>query len=316
MNKYFITGGSGFIGSYICEEIFNQDKNSLIFILDKLTYAADKKYLSKIISSSRVKFIKGDILNPNKYRYFLKKCNIAINVAAESHVDRSFNIPLDFTKNNTLGAHIFLDECFKLKINKVMHISSDEVYGDIKSGKSKETDLLNPSNPYSASKAAAELIINSYKKSLKKKIIIVRGNNVYGSRQYPEKLIPKTIFNLIRGKKVPVHGNGENIRHFISAYDFAKAVYSLICKVNSGTYNVGSEESYSNLEIIKKICIILKKNFSKNIKFVKDRPYNDKRYAINFNKIKKEIGWKPIDKVDLLLPEIVLWYKKNFKKFL
>lgn len=169
MNKYFITGGSGFIGSYICEEIFNQDKNSLIFILDKLTYAADKKYLSKIITSRRVKFIKGDILNPKKYIPFLKKCNIAINVAAESHVDRSFNIPLDFTKNNTLGAHIFLDECFKLKINKVMHISSDEVYGDIKSGKSKETDLLNPSNPYSASKAAAELIINSYKKSLKKK---------------------------------------------------------------------------------------------------------------------------------------------------
>lgn len=113
-----------------------------------------------------------------------------------------------------------------------------------------------------------------------------------------------------------MHGNGNNIRHFISAYDFAKAVYSLICKVNSGTYNVGSEESYSNLEIIKKICIILKKNFSKNIKFVKDRPYNDKRYAVNFNKIKKEIGWRPNDKVDLLLPEIVLWYKKNFKKFL
>jgi dTDP-D-glucose 4,6-dehydratase len=171
-NKIFITGGAGFIGSHVCESFFRNFKKSKLIILDKLTYAGNKIFLSSIIKSKRVKFIKGDILNPNQYKSFLKNCDLAINIAAESHVDNSFKSPLDFTKTNTLGAHTFLLECIKNNVKKILHISSDEVYGENKNGTSYEDELVNPTNPYSASKAAADILINSYKYTYKKEILI------------------------------------------------------------------------------------------------------------------------------------------------
>jgi dTDP-glucose 4,6-dehydratase len=312
--KIIITGGAGFIGSHICEEIFNKFPKSRITIIDKLTYAGNKKYLKNIIQSKRVKFFKGDIGKPYTYSKLMKNTDLAINVAAESHVDNSFEAPLSFSLTNTVGAHAFLLKCIELKVKKIIHISSDEVYGEKLSGSCDESQKIQPTNPYSASKAAAEIFINSYIYSYKKEIITVRGNNVYGIRQYPEKLIPRCIINLLRNKKIPIHGNGKNERFYLSAVDFAKAIALLITKKDKGVYNLGSNESYSNIKLAKLICKYLKKDPKKFINFVKDRPYNDKRYAVTTKKIRK-LGWKPKYNLIKDLPNIIKWYSKNINLY-
>ena len=317
MKRIFITGGAGFIGSHIAEEIFHTFKTSKIIIFDKLTYAGNKKYIKHILRSKRVKFVKGDIRNYKSYTKLLKNVDLAINVAAESHVDNSFTNPISFSLTNTIGAHTFVLNCINNKVNKIMQISSDEVYGEKLKGRCNEEQKIDPTNPYSASKAAAEVIINSHKFTYKKEILTVRGNNIYGIRQFPEKLIPRSIISILRNKKIPLHGNGNNIRFYLSAKDFAKAICLLIKKKNKGIYNVGSNNSYPNIKIAKTICKILNKNPKKYIQFVKDRPYNDRRYSISSDKIRR-LGWKPKDRLFQDLPEIINWYKKNFnlyKKF-
>ena len=199
--KIFITGGAGFVGSHVVEKFFECYPDSKIIILDKLTYAGNLKFLDKVIKSNKVFFIKNDIINYKSYEKFLNNVDLAINIAAESHVDNSFKSPLSFTLTNTYGSHVFLLNCIKRKVKKIIHISSDEIYGEIVKGKNVENNFANPTNPYSASKAAADIIINSYKYSYKKEIIIVRPNNIYGIRQYPEKLIPSCILRLINNKK-------------------------------------------------------------------------------------------------------------------
>lgn len=314
MNKFFITGGAGFIGSHICEQIFNIYSNSQIVILDKLTYAGNLFFLKDIIKSKRIKFINADIIDYKKYDKYLKNSDVVINVAAESHVDRSFENSLLFTKTNTLGAHILIQKSFEHNIKKIVHVSTDEVYGEIKTGSADELSQLNPTNPYSASKAAAEIIINSYRFFSKEKIITVRGNNIYGTRQFPEKLIPTCIYNLLTGKKININGDGSNVRCFLSVYDFIDAILLLIKKKTDGIYNVGNHHEYRNLEVAKLICNLLGKDFKKEIKFVKDRPFNDKRYSINTEKIKR-IGWRPKKSLMKDLPYIISWYKKNLKLF-
>ena len=314
MNNFFITGGAGFVGSDLCEAIYFQFKKAKIFILDKLTYAGNKKFLKLIINSNRVKFIKDDVNNIKKYSKILKKCDVAINVAAESHVDRSFKNSILFTKTNTLGSHNFFQECFKSNIKHILHVSTDEVYGEKSKGLSREEDIMSPSNPYAASKAAAEIIFNSYKKYTKNKMTIVRGNNLYGIRQYPEKLIPYCINRLLKKKKIEIHGNGKNVRSYLSVKDFNAAIILLIKKNIGGTFNIGSDERYTNIQIVKKICKLMGKNFNKNISFVTDRPFNDKRYAICDKKIKR-IKWRKKKKLNLELKEIINWYILNYKIF-
>lgn len=286
LKKIFITGGAGFIGSHVSETFFKNFPKSNIIILDKLTYAGNKAYISSITKSKRVKFIKCDIVNTKKYSKFLENCDLAINIAAESHVDNSFISPLNFTKTNSLGAHAFFLECIKKKVKKILHVSSDEIYGEKITGTCYENQLVNPTNPYSASKAAAEILINSYKYTYKKEIIIVRANNIYGIRQYPEKLISTSIVNLIHNKPIPIHGNGKNIRFYLSAEDFANALILLVKKKDKGTYNVGSNFFEKNINIARYICKIFKKNPEKFIKFTKDRLYNDKRYSVSSKKFK------------------------------
>ena len=314
LKKIFITGGAGFIGSHVSEAFFKNFTKSKIIILDKLTYAGNKSFISSILKSKRVQFIKGDIINTKNYSEFLNNCDLAINIAAESHVDNSFISPLNFTKTNSLGAHAFFLECIKKRVKKILHISSDEVYGEKLSGTCFENQLVNPTNPYSASKAAAEILINSYKYTYKKEIIIVRANNIYGIRQYPEKLISTSIVNLINNKPIPIHGNGKNIRFYLSAEDFANALVLLVKKKDKGTFNIGSNFFEKNINIAQYICKILKKNPKKFIKFTKDRLYNDKRYSVSSKKIRK-FGWKPKRNLIKDLPIIIEWYKKNYKIF-
>jgi len=310
IKKIFITGGAGFIGSHICEEVYNKFPKSKIIIFDKLTYAGNKKYLENIITSSRVKFVRGDIIKHYTYSALLKSVDLAINIAAESHVDNSFISPHSFSLTNTVGAHAFLLKCIENNVKKIIHISSDEIYGEKLLGKCTERQKIEPTNPYSASKAAAEIFINSYKYSYKKEIITVRGNNIYGIRQYPEKLIPRCIISLLKNRKIPIHGNGKNQRFYLSAQDFSSAIILLIKKKNNGIYNIGSNESYSNVNLAKLICKYLNKDPKKFIKHVKDRPYNDKRYSISSSKIRK-IGWRPKFKLNKDLPKIIQWYSDN-----
>jgi len=310
IRKIFITGGAGFIGSHICEEIYKKFPKSKIIIFDKLTYAGKRKYIENIIKSPRVKFVRGDIIKHQTYSSLLKNIDLAINVAAESHVDNSFISPLSFSLTNTVGAHAFLLKCLENKAKKIIHISSDEIYGEKLSGKCNEQQKIEPTNPYSASKAAAEIFINSYKYSYKKEIITVRGNNIYGIRQYPEKLIPRCIISLLKNRKIPIHGDGKNERFYLSVQDFARAIILLIKKKNNGIYNIGSNESYTNIELAKSICKYLDKDPKKFINYVKDRPYNDKRYSISSSKIRK-IGWKPKFNLIKDLPKIVQWYSDN-----
>ncbi len=212
-----------------------------------------------------------------------------------------------------MGAHVFLENCINKKVKKIIHISTDEVYGDKLKGKSYEGDTLDPTNPYSASKAAAEMIINSYKYVFKKDIIIIRANNIYGIRQFPEKLIPSCIVSLLKNKKIPIHGNGKNRRHFLFVKDFCDALEIIIKKINNGIYNIGSNESYLNIQVAKKICDLMNKS-KKNIRHVKDRPFNDKRYSISSKKIRR-LGWKTKGNLFLELSQIIAWYKKNYKIF-
>ncbi len=312
MKSFFITGAAGFIGSHICEHISINFPKAKIYALDKLTYAGNKKFLNNLIKNKKFKFIRSDIIESKKYLKYLKNIDCAINVAAESHVDNSFLNSINFTKTNAYGAHIFLQNCINNKVKKIIHISTDEVYGDKTKGTSKEDDKLNPTNPYSASKAAAEMIINSYKFVYKKNIIIIRANNIYGIRQYPEKLIPVCIIKSLNKKKIPIHGNGKNIRHFLSVHDFCRGLILIIKKTKKGTFNIGSDEKFSNIQIAKKIQKLI--GSSQLIKHVKDRPFNDTRYSISSSKIKK-LGWKTKENLFKQLPEMILWYKKNQKLF-
>lgn len=313
--NFLITGAAGFIGSHVTEALVKKYKNSNFLLFDKLTYAANKKYLKEIIKNENVKFFKGDLVNFKDLQKKLKNINIAINIAAESHVDNSFGNSLIFTKTNTFGTHCFLEACRKENVKRVIHISTDEVYGENLGKPFKENKSLNPTNPYSASKAAAEMIVNSYKHAYRMNISIIRANNIYGSRQYPEKLISKSIYNFLRKKKMTVHGVGNSYRYYLSVYDFCSGLITILQKGGKNEiYNISSNKFYKITDVIKMISSYLNIEYKKNIIFVKNRPFNDKIYKINCDKIKK-IGWKPSKNLKHDIPEICEWYKRNFDIF-
>ena len=313
----FVTGGCGFIGSaFIRKTLEASEFSGKVVNLDALTYAGHERNIPNGDPDSRYIFIEGKIQD----RALVEKICVEhaidtiVHFAAESHVDNSFNNPISFTMNNTVGAHVFFLNCIEGKVKKIIQISSDEIYGEKLKGKCNEQDKIEPTNPYSASKAAAEIIINSHKYGYKKEIITIRGNNIYGIKQYPEKLIPRCILSLIKNKKIPIHGNGRNIRYYLSAVDFSKAIIKVLKKTKKGIYNVGNTIPYSNNEVAKLICKLMNKNPKKYIQYVEDRPYNDKRYSISINKIKK-LGWKPEKQLIKDLPSIIDWYKNNYKLF-
>ena len=313
--RFLITGGAGFVGSHLCEKINSKFKDCSIIILDKITYAGDKSNLKNVLKNKNNKLIKADIIEYDKILKFFNKIDIAINVAAESHVDRSFGNSFQFTKTNTLGAHVFLECCKQKNINRIYQISTDEVYGQKLIGENKETDKLNPTNPYAASKAAAEMIINSYNESFKSKITILRANNIFGTRQNPEKIIPHTICSLLQNKKIKIHGSGMQKRCFLHIDDFCNGVLAILEKDKRGEiYNIGSKQEIKILDLIKFICKKMNKDFNKFVDYTPDRPFNDFRYSISYQKMRK-IGWLPTLILKDELSQIIQWYKINYKKF-
>ncbi len=315
MHKIFITGGCGFIGSHLTEFLYKKYQKSKIYVYDKITYASSVENLKSIYKSNRIKIIKKDINNYKALKKYSKGTDILIHAAAESHVDNSFNLTNEFINTNVIGTKNVLDICKEHKIKKIIHISTDEVYGEIYKNSFKETSKFNPSNPYSSSKAAAEMVVNGYIHSYNLPIIIVRANNIFGTRQHPEKLLAGCCWSFLKKKKFSIHGSGKQKRSFLFIEDFCEGIYLIMIKgKNQDIYNIGSNFEYKNLDVVKIVAKENNINMKKNIYYSKDRPFNDFRYSINFNKIKK-IGWKPINKIEDKISEINNWYKKNISQF-
>ena len=324
MKKIIVTGGSGFIGTNLVN--FLLKKNYFVINLDKLTYSSSK-YKEKERNKKNYRFIKLDINNKRKLINIIRKFKpIAIfNLAAETHVDRSIDGPQNFIEANILGTFNLLEAIryFKNKIMiKLIHISTDEVYGDIKkSERSNENYKYEPSSPYSASKAGADHIVKSYVRTFGINAVISNCCNNYGPYQFPEKLIPKMITNIFNNKELPIYAKGRNSREWIHVYDHCEALFKLYIKGKKGeSYNVGSGVNLENINLVKKLIKICKKMIIKisnktKIKFVKDRPGHDFRYALNSKKILKELKWRPKIKFEDGLKETLSWYLYN-KEFL
>jgi len=323
MNKNIIvTGGLGFIGSNLIDLLIS--KKYSVINLDKVSYSSNFYNLKEHKNNTKYKFIKCDLNSKKILNILLKYKPICIfNLAAETHVDRSIDGPRKFINSNVLGTLNLLEafKTFSSKHNsKLVHISTDEVYGDILKGKSDENYAYKPSSPYAASKAASDHLVYSYIRTYKIPAIISNCSNNYGPKQHPEKLIPKLIYNIINNKELPIYGKGKNSREWLHVKDHCIALFKVFEKGKIGEfYNIGSNKNLNNIQITKAL-IKIAKNFitignNVKIKYIVDRPGHDQRYALNSNKIKKILKWKPQIKFDNGLKETFLWYLNNKKYY-
>ena len=316
MKKVIVTGGSGFIGSNFVK--FLLKKKYFVINIDKSSYSANPYNLKKIKKNKNYKYYKLDINNKEKVFQVLKKHNPAgiFNLAAETHVDRSIDYPKSFINSNILGVFNLLESLRKYlkkskKKIKLVHISTDEVYGDIiKSKRSNEKFSYDPSSPYSASKASADHLVKSFIRTYKIPAVISNCCNNYGPNQFPEKLIPKLIFNIINNKALPIYGRGKNSREWIHVNDHCEALLKIFNKGKIGeSYNVGTNQNITNIEIAKKLLKMYKSK--SKIKYVKDRPGHDFRYALDSKKIRKKLKWKPKINLNEGLKNTFIWYLDN-----
>lgn len=308
--KILVTGGNGFIGSNFILHTLNRFPRFNIINIDARLEDSNSKNLQKIKRSKNYRFVKGNIKNKPLIEKLVCKCDAVINFAAESHVDRSISDPRPFVSTNIVGTSIILEAIRKYD-KKLLQISTDEVFGSLKRGSATENSLLNPSSPYAASKAAAELLVNSYFTTYKSDVMITRCTNNYGPRQFPEKLIPKIILLALRNQSIPIYGTGKNIRDWIFVIDHCEAVLQVLLKGKSGqSYNISGKNELDNNTIVRKILKHLGKPTSL-IKYVSDRPGHDFRYSLNCNKISKEIKWKPSFKFDDGIKYTIDWYVNN-----
>jgi dTDP-glucose 4,6-dehydratase len=308
-----VTGGCGFIGANFIRHILSKYPYNIIN-LDKLTYAGNLENLKEIENDSRYTFIKGDIANEADIEriFSSSEIDIVINFAAESHVDRSIMDPGAFIKTNIIGTFNLLETVKKGRVKRFIQVSTDEVYGSLgKEGKFREDTPLAPNSPYSASKASADMLAMAYYKTYRAPVMITRCSNNYGPYQFPEKLIPLVITNALVDMELPVYGDGMNIRDWIHVLDHCEAIDIVLHKGESGNvYNIGAENERTNIEIVKLILNILGKPETL-IKYVKDRPGHDRRYAIDSTKIKKELGFKTKVSFKMGMEETVAWYIEN-----
>jgi len=308
--KLLVCGGMGFIGSAFIRNHLSKNPNDQIVNLDNLTTGSNVKNLEKI-DESNYQFINDDIKNHETVNKITNDIDVIVNFAAETHVDRSISNPKQFLETNILGTYTLL-EAAKKHETLFVHISTDEIYGDATNQDSfNEKSILKPSNPYSASKAAADHLVSSYARNYGTKCIITRCTNNFGPFQFPEKLIPKTIIRAEKNLKVPLYGDGNQIRSWIYVLDHVSAIESLITKGEPGEiYNITSWNEMSNKIIVGKILSIMGKS-NDLIEYVGDRPGHDKRYSIDSSKIQNEIGWKPAYDFDNAIKQTVDWYLKN-----
>ena len=323
MKNIIVTGGLGFIGSNLIELLIK--KNYFVINIDKVTYSSNFYNTKEFKNNKKYKFIKCDINNKKIEEIFNKYKPIGIfNLAAETHVDRSIDSPKSFIDSNILGVfnilEIFRKFSKKNKKTRLIHISTDEVFGDILYGRSDENYPYKPSSPYAASKASSDHLVSSYVRTYNIPAIVTNCSNNYGPKQHPEKLIPKLIYNIFTDKELPIYGNGTNSREWIYVQDHCEALIKIFEKGKIGNfYNIGSNKNQTNLEICEKLINISNKNITlgKNvkIKFIKDRPGHDIRYALNSSKLKKELKWKPKISLSEGIKKTFQWYFYNKKYY-
>ena len=318
MKKIIVTGGLGFIGSNLIDLLLK--KNYFVINVDMATYSSNYYNVKEFKDSKNYKFIKLDIKNKKFKNILFKYKPIGIfNLAAETHVDRSIDNPDSFIKSNIIGVYNLLENFKSYSItnkSKLIHISTDEVYGDILTGRSDEKYPYQPSSPYAASKAASDHLVSSYVRTYKIPAIVTNCSNNYGPKQHPEKLIPKLIYNILNNKPLPIYGKGTNSREWIYVKDHCEALIKVFHKGIVGEfYNIGSNKNLNNLEVCKNLIKVSKDQYSlgKNVKinFVKDRPGHDTRYALNSNKIKEKLKWKPKTNFEKGIKLTFDWYNNN-----
>ena len=322
MKKIIVTGGLGFIGSNLIELLIK--KNFSVINIDKISYSSNFYNLKEYNNSNKYKFIRCNIGERKFKKILFKYKPICIfNLAAETHVDRSIDNPEHFIQSNIVGVYKLLEyfKEYSQKFNsRLIHISTDEVYGDILKGRTSEKYPYNPSSPYAASKAASDHLVQSYVRTYKIPAIITNCSNNYGPKQHPEKLIPKLIYNILNNKPLPIYGKGLNSREWIFVKDHCEALIKIFKKGKIGNfYNIGSNKNLTNLKVCEHLLSVAKKNSilgtKVKINFIKDRPGHDIRYALNSNKIKKELNWKPRINFKEGIKLTFDWYNKNRKYY-
>ncbi|AAO44127.1 dTDP-glucose 4,6-dehydratase [Tropheryma whipplei] len=314
MTHILVTGGAGFIGSNFVrraiENKYPEIRDCTVTVLDALTYSGNINNLSPVRSSSRLRFIHGDIRDEDLLSEIMPNVNYVVHFAAETHVDRSIKNASAFVETNVLGTGRLLEAAARNNIDRFIHISTDEVYGSIESGSWDENQPLLPNSPYSASKAASDLLVRSYHKTYDLPVCITRCSNNYGPYQFPEKVIPLFVTNLIEDKEVPLYGDGTNVRDWLHVDDHCRGIYIVLTKGRSGEiYNIGGGLELSNADLSQIILEVMEKSWSM-VKRVKDRPGHDKRYSVSINKI-STLGYRPEVSFEQGLAETINWYKDN-----
>ena len=310
MTTILVTGGAGFIGSHLVRYLLTTYPKYKVINFDKLTYSGNLNNLKSIKGDPRYKFIKGDIANAKQVELAVKQADIIIHTAAETHVDRSIVDGGVFVTTNVNGTYTLLEAAVRHKIKRFVHVSTDEVYGSCRKGFFKETDDLNPSSPYSASKAASDLLARSYFITYGLNVVITRCSNNFGPNQYPEKVIPLFVTNLLDGKQVPLYGKGLNVRDWIYVEDHCRGIDCVLRHGKAGeVYNIAGENYRDNLTLTKTILKLMGKSLSM-IKRVEDRLGHDFRYAIDCRKI-RQLGYRPRVGFDEGMATTIQWYKEN-----
>lgn len=310
--RLLVTGGAGFIGSNYIRMLVNGELKGInkIIVLDKLTYSGNKQNLIDLDSSS-YEFIQGDICDTDLVSKLSKQVDVIVNFAAESHVDRSIDSSKEFVQTNVFGTHTLLESARKNNLSTFLQVSTDEVYGSISEGSWDEDFPLQPNSPYAASKASADLISQAYHRTYGMDVRITRCSNNYGPYQYPEKVIPLFITNLIEGKKVPLYGQGLNIRDWLHVTDHCRGIHLVLTKGKSGdVFNIGGGRELSNIELTRIILQAIGAS-EESIERVADRLGHDFRYSLSIEKITKQLGYKPVVDFESGISQTIKWYKSN-----
>jgi dTDP-glucose 4,6-dehydratase len=310
--KVFVTGGAGFIGSNFIRYLLELNRNYTIVNYDKLTYAANLENLRNFAENPRYRFIKGDVCDAGAVEAAMQGCDAVIHLAAESHVDRSIYDPTPVIETNFTGTFVLLQIARRIGIKRFVHISTDEVYGDLSPGTSaNEQSPLQPSSPYSSSKAASDLLVLSYVRTYGVPALVTRSSNNYGPCQFPEKFLPLVITNALLGKLLPIYGDGKQERAWLHVEDNCRGILAVLERGRIGeVYNIGGIDVAQNLTIAKRILRAVGKPETL-LSFVRDRPGHDRRYALNCKKAEEELGWKPMISLDEGLRQTIKWYESN-----
>jgi dTDP-glucose 4,6-dehydratase len=310
--KIFVTGGAGFIGSNFIQHILGISRGYEVTNYDKLTYAGNLRNLEAVAKNPNYEFVKGDICDAVALEAAMRGCDIVVHFAAESHVDRSIYEPATAIETNVTGTFFLLQVARKIGVQRFVHISTDEVYGDMTPGTfADEHSPLEPSSPYSSSKAASDLLVRSYVRTYGFPALITRSSNNYGPYQFPEKFLPLMITNALEEKPLPIYGDGKQLRNWLHVQDNCRGILAVLEHGRVGeVYNIGSLEVEENLTMARRLLHTIDKPETL-LSYVKDRPGHDRRYALNCKKIENELGWKPLISLDEGLRQTIHWYKSN-----